>query len=162
MTTETAVVTEGVVRFEGIQPGKYRVIARADKWFHHYQTYCMDRVLELDLASGHVERRTIDFELGGRIAMQAHDELGKMLPAKVEVHDAGGTKLDLQYIARTGDGTWSESWRLPTVGPSETFPNLAPGVYEVHLWYEGYRRKVLPVQVMAGASQHIDAALEHE
>ncbi len=162
MTTQTAEVAEGVVRFDGIQPGKYRVTIRADKWFHGYQTYCMDRVIDLNLASGQVERRAIAFELGGRIEMQASDELGKILPAKVEVHDATGAKLDLSFVARSGGGTWNSNWQLNSESPTETFPNLAPGQYEVHLSYEGHRTKVVPVEVKLGSSEHVEVVLEHE
>jgi len=159
LSTLDADLVDGVARFEEIPPGRYRGVLRVTgNAFSYYREVEID----LDLSHGERELMSIELELGGRIGILARDARGEALPANIEFRDASGTKLDVTFLARDGPMTYGGSWRLSTVGLNETFPNLAPGDYELHVWYEGFERKVLPATVVAGETTELDVVLKPE
>ena len=158
--SSAAEVQEGVARFEELPPGRYLAVLRVGRSFHQYRAYYQDLTLELDLGFGQTVRRAAEFSRGGRIGIFARNESGEPLAAKVEVRDAHGQKLDLTFEARDETGRYVGSWRLAIQAVNETFPNLAPGDYTVHLDLEGYVPQVLPVRVEPGATSALDVVLK--
>ena len=128
--------------------------------FDHYFSYYQDVEFDLELRHGQQEWRSISLELGGRIGVFARDAQGEALPANVELRAASGEKLDVKFVAIEGSGRFNNTWRLSTRGRNETYPNLPPGDFELHLWYEGFLRQVIPVTVTAGATTKLDVVLE--
>jgi len=161
LTEETVDVVEGRARVGGIAPGRYHALLRATNQPHgvYVQTYVREVSFPLEVTTGEHARREVEFELGGRLGIVARDSNGAPIAANVELRDAQGDALDVRYRAQSGRSSFIHVGQLSTRAANETFPNLAPGEYEVELWLDGFDRRVERVVVEAGKTTPVDVTL---
>jgi RNA polymerase sigma-70 factor (ECF subfamily) len=129
--------------------------------WRHYEDLLLPSRFELELATNQSGKGLrVDFERGGRLRLRVTDLAGQLLPARCTLRDLYAAEQDVRFLLRSPDEqALAPGERLSDRGPSDVYPNLAPGVYEVELAIEGRESRVLPVRIAAGEVTELEVVL---
>jgi hypothetical protein len=116
--------------------------------------------IELDLAARGHATASLALEPGGRLRIAARDRAGVLLGASCRLRDLYGVEVPVRFLLRSPDEQgFVAGERLSERGPSDVYPNLAPGVYELELAMEGREPRVEVVQMRAGEVTSVEVVL---
>ncbi len=155
-----AVLANGVLNLTDLPGVPLRAELFLDGAYRHYQGFWQPLRVELDLASREHATASLALEQGGRLRIAARDRAGVLLGASCRVRDLYGAEIPVRFLLRSPDEQgFTPGERLSERGPSDVYPNLAPGVVELELAMEGRETRVQVVQVRAGEVTSVEVVL---
>jgi len=150
---------DGVFRVAGIDPGRYRLVARPGGGWKDARGHWLDEVTEVVITAGARAAVTLELRPAGRLRIHVLGPDGEPMRARCAIRDAAGARVAVWFRAQVGGG--SHSSRRSIVGglPNDVEPALQPGRYEVELSRENHETRVLMVDVEAGKTTEIEEQL---
>ena len=155
---QTRRLDTGQFRAEGVQPGRYRLVARPGGGWLGNLSYFQQAVTEFRLTAGEEVSLALELRLGGRLRIAVRSPDGRALAAACSVRRADGTLLDVWFFRRDGT-TLSAGTGLVAGGASEIDRAIPPGRYTIEVSAKGYPDLTRDARVVVNRTTVIDVTL---
>lgn len=153
-------VNAGGLTLEDLPAAPLRVELFVGGAYKHYQGHWLPLLVDLDLTDRSRAVGSLHLEPGGRLRISARDRAGVLLGATCRVRDLYGAEVPVRFLLRSPDEQgFVPGGRLSERGPSDVYPNLAPGAFELELDMEGREPRAIAVQVRAGEVTAVEVEL---
>ncbi len=150
----------GTAELTDLPEGRLTLEAFAEGAYRHYQDLWLPARVELELSAGSFAPARVELRRGGRLRIQATDGGGRFLPANCHLRDLYGVEQAVRFLLRGPDEQgFTTGEELSDKGPSDVYPNLPGGVYEVELSMEGRETRVVPVRIEVGETTVLEVSL---
>jgi RNA polymerase sigma-70 factor (ECF subfamily) len=159
---EVLTLTDGVFTLRELHPGPYQVEIEPDEdaYGPYYASWYRSALFHVTLVNGEIERRTIDFAVGGRLRLTVVGFEGGEVENTCQIFDDAGSEMPVRYVMRSFEdniitiGATTHSTFLDH--PAEVYPNLLPGSYLIRLEIDGYAPLERTVRVPAGELTEVE------